>query len=121
MHVAILLYMFTVYVPITNCYMNYMPIHTTWFHAYLLSHGATLHFIAYSDFQYSSDIFSKPALLSSQLYSACVLVLFRSTLQMELACVVSPVESFEDINNLSSMNQDKENYPNTSNSLGEIV
>jgi hypothetical protein len=36
---------------------------------------------------------------------------------MELACVVSPVESFEDINNLSSISQgDKENYP-----LGEIV
>ena len=38
---------------------------------------------------------------------------------MELACVVSPVESFEDINNLSSQNLEKESYPTTP--LGEIV
>ena len=38
---------------------------------------------------------------------------------MELACVVSPVESFEDINNPSSLNLEKESYPTTP--LGEIV
>lgn len=39
---------------------------------------------------------------------------------MELACVVSPVESYEDINNLSaSINQNQDKNPNTN--LGKIV
>ena len=34
---------FTVYVPITNRHISYMPIHTTWFYAFLLLQGAALH------------------------------------------------------------------------------
>ena len=86
-------FVFIVYVPITSCHISYMPIHTTWFYAFLLLHGATLH-----QLNFTVHIWLKI---------------------MELACVVSPVESFEDINNLSSLNLEKESYPTAP--LGEIV
>ena len=38
---------------------------------------------------------------------------------MELACVVSPVESYEDINNVSSVNQNQDKNPNTD--LGKTI
>ena len=38
---------------------------------------------------------------------------------MELACVVSPVESYEDINNVSSVNQNQDKNPSTN--LGKII
>ena len=40
---------------------------------------------------------------------------------MELACVVSPVESYEGINDQSRVNQDQDNNPKANLGNGKIV
>ena len=71
---------FTVYVPITSCHISYMPIHTTWFYAFLLLHSTPLQqLVQYSGF---SNLNCMPFSLSIVLFSEAVVLSITNHYQL---------------------------------------